>query len=160
MRRFLPLLLVAGCTASHKGYPSLAPRPIEQQALFEEPERATPAATRDPALDAKVAEVVARLDAAERDFAEALAALRRTGSAPAVGSEAWIAAQLALTRLDAARGPASQALADLDALRLAAAQAATPPDTAALDAARSRAEALEAAQRAAYQAEAARLPAA
>ena len=35
----------------------------------------------------------------------------------AIGSDAWTAAQLAVTRLEAARGPVAKALGDLDAER-------------------------------------------
>jgi len=112
---------LGGCTTDMTGYPSLAPRTIENDAragttpATAEPAVAAPGGT-SPAL-AKLIDDAGKADAA---FQAALAASRRTiesGSRAAMGSEAWIASQQAYSALDAARAPVTVALAELDKLR-------------------------------------------
>lgn len=151
MRRpALPLLLVlalAGCMEADDKYPSLLPRAIESQSIAE-PERPAAVAAPDPALDARVAEAIAELDAAERDFtvaaqnAEALIAVAR--GLPE-GSEPWIGAQAALAQLAAKREPVLSALASLEAMAIARGEAGLPPYPA-IEAAVARAGALSAGQ--------------
>ena len=119
--RFLLLLslaALAGCTQPAGRYPSLLPRPIEQTSLAE-PERPAPVATPDAALDAKLSQIRAALDAGAKAFAtgaqdaEAKIAVAR-GTAP--GSEPWLAAQVAMGGLAELRRPAVAALSELEEL--------------------------------------------
>jgi hypothetical protein len=116
--------LLAGCAESPGAYPSLAPRPIERTAI-EEP-AVTPAETAppiaDPAQNADVAAQLAAAEAAQAQFAAELEPARKAiavAAGQAVGSEAWVVAQQALSRLDQRRGPVTAALANLDAMLVA-----------------------------------------
>lgn len=114
----ISLSALAGCTQPEGRYPSLLPRPVEQTSLAE-PERPVPVATPDAALDAKIAEIRANLDAGNKSFAagaqdaEAKIAVAR-GLAP--GSEPWLQAQVAMGSLSELHRPAVVALADLEEL--------------------------------------------
>jgi hypothetical protein len=138
-----PLLLIlacSGCARDDGPYPSLAPRAIEKLG-FDEPDAPPPApVAADPALDVEVAAADARLNKAARDFTDALVrveAAARAARGAAVGSERWIAAQVALAELDASRAEMSEVLSNLD--ELAVKRAATlAPDYPALEAARAR----------------------
>ena len=139
--------LLAACASDPTVYPSLAPRPVEKLG-FAEPATPPPApAAQDPALDAKLAAVTARGDAAARDFDRAAAraaTLTRAARGAKVGSDAWIAAQTAIADLDALRssyGDTVGALDDLASTRAAALQPAYPALEQALAAARAAAEA-------------------
>ena len=141
----LPLALpaLAGCVAED-GFPSLALRPAELNRSFEEPDRPRVEVPSDPALRAQIATLVAQARAGERDFAEALgpaeSAVARAGGA---ASESWIDAQLAVSRLEAARTATSRALAELDQLALARAEVATNgEDFAAIETALAEVEAI------------------
>jgi hypothetical protein len=144
IRTLLPaLLLLGGCAAQTGDFPSLAPRAIEKLDTSE-PE-ATPAvvAPVDPALATRVAALLADAEAGDRDFAEA----RRTaepriiaGASASTGSDAWIAAQEAVSRLTAARNRTAAALQALDALAIEQA------DALAVTTARDKAAALDSAQ--------------
>ena len=147
MRAALPLFaatLIGGCTeAGDSRYPSLLPRPIESQSLAE-PVRPAPVVVPDPALDARIAEILARLDQANASFVSAAQATEATiavSRGVPEGSEAWLEAQAALTRVDAERMPVNAALADLEELGIARAGAGLPPYPA-LEAAMARADAL------------------
>ena len=117
----LPLLVaMAGCTGPRSGYPSLAPRPIEQMSLAEPTRPAPPPAAESPAAAARYAPVIAQAHEADVAFRRALdderGALTR-GRSAATGSEAWTAAQQALSRVETMRGPVVRALSELDAAR-------------------------------------------
>lgn len=117
----LPLLLaIAGCTGASSGYPSLAPRPIEEMSLAEPTRPAPPPAVENTAAAARYAPVIVQAredDAAfRRTLDEERGALIR-GRSAATGSEAWTAAQQALSRVETARGPVVRALSELDAAR-------------------------------------------
>jgi hypothetical protein len=122
MRPFIPslALLLAGCagTATSGGYPSLAKRPFES-ANPAAPSVAASAAPQDPALDAEVerlrAQVKAGADGFDRAYPKA-EALAHAAASSAVSSEAWVAAQGAVSELEAARNDAVSALAALDTL--------------------------------------------
>lgn len=139
----LVALAVTGCVDVDSKYPSLLPRPIESQSTAE-PVRPVPVATPDPALDARIAEVTAALDKAQREFAassqEAEAKIAVARGLPE-GSDPWLDAQSALTVLAAARGTASEALVDLERLAIERGQEGKPPYPA-LDAAIARATTL------------------
>jgi hypothetical protein len=137
----LPLLVLASCAPGPDNYPSLLPRPIEGQSLAE-PERPVPVATADPALDTRIAEARAALQAGNQRFtaaaqeAEAKVAVAR---GVAEGSEAWLDAQTALSRLESLRAPTLTTLADLERTAIARGEAGQPPYPA-LDAAVTAAE--------------------
>lgn len=136
----LLLILACGCARDAGPYPSLSPRPIEKLG-FDEPDAPPPVAVvADPALDLEVAAADARADKAARDFTAALVGVERAARAArgaAAGSEAWIAAQVALADLDGSRAELSEVLANLD--ELAVKRAATlAPDYPSLEAARAR----------------------
>lgn len=116
------IAVLAGCAKQSESYPSLAPRPIERLSLAEPSRPEAPAAVADTAAEQRYATLIARARAADNDFRHVLeeerAALGR-GRGAAQGSEAWIAAQVSLSRIETARGPVAKALADLDAARSA-----------------------------------------
>ncbi|WP_442681029.1 hypothetical protein ACSBM8_07590 [Sphingomonas sp. ASY06-1R] len=131
------LLLLPGC-ASQISAPSLGPRAVEKQPidmpLMDGSEAEHPA---DAALTARIASLVAAAETGQKDFAAhqagaATAISRAAGTG--VGSDAWIAAQQALTSLDSARAATRDAAAALDALRDDPANAA-PGNRKAIDAA-------------------------
>jgi hypothetical protein len=117
--RFLPLLTISalslsGCAASGP-YPSLAPRPIEQAAA------AQPAtvpmvviAPSDPARVARVRALVNKAEAGVAGFNTALSAAQQAvGGGKAKGSDGWISAQVAVSRLERMRETAGGVLSDL-----------------------------------------------
>jgi hypothetical protein len=115
----LAVMFVSGCTADRAGYPSLAPRAAERTG-FAEPAIATPApVAADPALDAQLAALDAKVEGVAQGFdKDAALAERAAGVAGArsVGSEAWLTAQTALAALDDWRAQASGLATDLEAL--------------------------------------------
>ncbi len=121
--------LLSACAPSGS-FPSLAPRPAELAAPVPEgqaaAEPAPPAA--DPALVARLDQLVAAAQEGQQAFAPALAAaggaIARAG---APRSESWIEAQLALSRLEAARTPTVTAQADFDALVRERNESGAPP---------------------------------
>lgn len=124
-----PLLALTACLANDKRYPSLLPRPIESQSIAE-PNRPVPVAEPDPALDKRIAQLTAGLDAAQSAF---VAAAQNAEAAVAVargvpqGSEAWLNAQAAIGEAEAKRAPAVAALADLERLAIDRGEAGKPP---------------------------------
>jgi hypothetical protein len=111
-------LLLAAC-AAEGDFPSLEPRAVERELAQTDPAPPPPLAD-DPALAGRVAELAAEARRGEAEFEAALPAARSAvAGAGAAGGEAWIEAQQALSRLEAARGATVRALADLDALALA-----------------------------------------
>lgn len=151
LRHLLPIVLpLAGCAATGGDYPSLAPRPVEQGAAAPaaaEPPAAPPA---NPALPAETAAILAAADKGHAAFLAQLGSARAAIEAARgkeAGSEAWVAAQVALSTLDAARSPVLAALADLDALRIGMLQEGRSSDADALDEAARTIEAREAEER-------------
>src|SRR5204862_4912131 len=143
----LAAALLAGCVPQGP-FPSLAPRPAEQEDWSEEPVRTAPVVADDPALRGRIAALLDEARSGQRDFeAEAPAAERSAARAGARGSDSWLEAQQAISRLEAARGRTGAALGDLQALALARAAAPTSEaDQAALKAAVDEAEAIAARQ--------------
>jgi hypothetical protein len=140
-RRFLRLaallaVCLAGCV-SRGAFPSLAPRPAEQEDWAEEPVHAAPAVANDAALRTRIAALLAEARDGERAFAADLPAAERATAHPAPeGSDRWIEAQQAISRLQASRGRTDDAAAELHQLRLArSGQPTSTADLAALDAA-------------------------
>lgn len=134
--------LVAACAADRTVYPSLAPRAGEG-AAFAEPATPPPApVVRDPALDGRIADAVAKRVAAARAFDRAAAradTLVRAARGAMLGSDRWIEAQTAIAELDALRSAHADPIATLEDMSVTRAQALLPEYAAlddALDAAR------------------------
>ncbi|HEX8445182.1 MAG TPA: hypothetical protein VF649_01090 [Sphingomonas sp.] len=153
-------LVTSGC-ASTEGFPSLAPRPIED--IARRPERSTAAPVRavDPVLDARVAAIDAQVTAAAGTWGAALATTRaavdRARGKP-IGDDQWVLAQQALSRLDSVRQAMGALVDDLDALRRHQAESPKPADLTQLDAAWARATTQAEAQDQAFRAVSAQLP--
>jgi hypothetical protein len=133
---FLALLagaLLGGCVTEGP-FPSLAPRPDERLAI-EEPVREPPVVADDPALPVRIAALLGEARQGDRAFdADYGAAARSAERAGPTGSDSWIAAQQALSRVEAARGRTTDAAAELHQLALArAGQAVSAADRQALD---------------------------
>jgi hypothetical protein len=145
---FPAAILLAGCI-THGPWPSLAPRPDEGLTI-EEPVREAPHIADDSALRVRINNLVAEARAGnaafERDYDDAA---RTAAGAGAEGSDSWMAAQQALSRVEAARGRTSDAVAELHQLAVARAdQPTSPADQAALEAAIDQADGVAAAQQA------------
>ena len=143
----IPCALAAGCATGGE-FPSLAPRPVEQLA-FEEPIKVDPPVAADPALRGRAAALLAEARAGdgafEQAYAQGLPLVRASGSA---GSDAWLIAQEAISRAEAATVGTSRALAELDLLL--AEQSDDPTNRsvwAELESAREAVEAMSADQR-------------
>lgn len=156
---FLATAALTGCAGTATTYPSLAPRPIEKMAIEEPSGESSTAPGPTPettAMDANSMAQVAAAEGAGARFDTELAAANRAVAAAAgqpVGSEVWVAAQQALSRLDQAHGETATALASLDAMMVAAGGA----PSAALAAAWARVAAIDEAQRGAFSALVAKL---
>ena len=140
--------LLAGCI-THGPWPSLAPRPDEGLTI-EEPVREPPQIADDSALRVRINNLVAEARAGnaafERDYDDAARTAARAG---AEGSDSWMAAQQAFSRVEAARGRTGDAVAELHQLAVSrAGQPISPGDQAALEAAIDQADAVAAAQQA------------
>lgn len=142
------LLFISGCAPDGE-FPSLAMREAERNLSFEEPERPPVTVARDP-------EVTARIQSLEHQAAEGNHAFEamapsvedRVAAAGPGGSDAWVAAQEAVSRLEAARAPTTRALADLDRLRIdRAAMPTNAADFAAIEDAMDRIGRIAEAQR-------------
>ena len=121
----LPLVLAAGCAAPGP-YPSLAPRPAEKAYADDAEERKPTPQPDDPALAREIDRLVAEAKAGAAEFDEALpAAQAAASSAGAAGSDGWIEAQQALSRLESARARTTAAIADLDRLAVERARSGT-----------------------------------
>jgi len=109
------LALLAGCAGNAGPFPSLLPRPIEKQLGEPGVPPVVAPVPDDPEVAARASEFVAAAQAAHREFRAALPAaeeaVRRAGAS---GSESWLAAQQAISRVEAAEAPTLRALADLD----------------------------------------------
>jgi hypothetical protein len=140
--------LLAGCVTEGP-FPSLAPRPDERLAI-EEPVREAPAVADDPALQTRIAALLGEARQGDRAFdADYGAAARAAGRAAPTGSDAWMAAQQALSRVEAARGRTSDAATELHQLALErSGQAMSAADSRALDDAVAEADRLVAGQQA------------
>jgi hypothetical protein len=123
----LALLTSAGC-ATGGDFPSLAPRPVEQLS-FEEPVRVDPPVAADAALRSRAAELLGRARAGDGAFEDAYArALPAVRGAGPSGSDSWVQAQEAISRVEAARIQTSSALAELDLLVAERADVPTSPE--------------------------------
>ena len=147
---FLPILLVAACSAPGGPYPSLQPRAaeaIDPRVPVVRPVNDRPVTA---SLAARLGELVneARSGSAAFDSAAAEAE-RLAASAGSPQSEGWIAAQEALSAAIAARKRTATALGNIDALAATALQAQgglAPNDLAAIKDAQAEVGALDARQ--------------
>lgn len=155
MSRLSPLFLLAlsACAAAPSAEPSLAPRAAEaidpRVPIPSEPV----AGPADPALAARLAELIAEVRNGDAAFqAAADDAARLAAAAGPAQSESWVAAQQAVSALVAARGPVTKAIADIDALaaaRIERSGGILPGDLAAIQAASAEAGAIGAREAAA-----------
>ena len=150
MRRAIILLTlaIAACTNKASGpYPSLAPRSAEAIDPRAPAAAPVPSAMIDPALEARLAQLLGEVRAGSQDFASVEGEARRLAAAAgASGSDSWIAGQQALSVLIAARGRTTRALSDIDAIvadRLATVGAIAPANLAAIEAAANEAGAID-----------------
>lgn len=127
---------LAGCV-SRGPFPSLALRPAEQEDWTEEPVHAAPAVADDAAVRTRIAALLAEAREGARAFEADLTASERATAHPGPeGSDSWIEAQQAISRLQASRGKTDDAATELHRLRLArSGQPTSAADLAALDAA-------------------------
>jgi hypothetical protein len=145
------LMAMAGCAA--KGdYPSLAPRPFER--ATQTPTVAPPTrlpATTDAALVQRVGNLVEKARAGVGAFNTALSQARPIVAASdgVRASERWIAAQMALSRVERTREPIESALAEIDDERRHVVVTSNSADRDYLDAATREVEAINASQQAA-----------
>jgi hypothetical protein len=120
-------LTLGGCV-SQGPFPSLAPRPEEGIVSTAEPVRPDPVAADDAQLRARIGALVAQALEGLNAFDAAYPAAERTANAAgAEGSDGWVAAQQALSRLEAARSKTSTARAELDRIAI---ERATLPTSA------------------------------
>ena len=134
----LAAFMIGGC-ATPASYPSLLPRPAESQSL-EEPNVAQPQpSTPEPALDAKISELIRTLDERSTAFSAADSRAERKVAAAtgaAAGSEAWLDAHVALAELDTLRSATSDLAITIDDMAAERAMALAPtyaPLTSAAD---------------------------
>jgi hypothetical protein len=121
----VPLLLAAGCAAPGP-YPSLAPRPAEKAYAEDAEERRPTPQPDDPALAGEIDRLLAEAKAGAAEFDSALpTAQAAAAAAGSAGSDSWVEAQQALSRLEAARARTTAALADLDRLAVERTSAGT-----------------------------------
>jgi hypothetical protein len=138
-RPILMALLAAGLTGcvAQGPFPSLALRPAEQEDWTEEPVHAAPVVANDASIRTRIAALTGEARDGSRAFdADLQAAERATAHVGAEGSDSWVEAQQAVSRLQASRARTDEAAAELHQLRLArAGQPTSAEDLAALDAA-------------------------
>jgi hypothetical protein len=119
------LALAAACAAPGP-YPSLAPRPAEKAYAEDAEERKPTPQPDDPALAGEIDRLLAEGKAGAAEFDAALPAAQRASSAAGgAGSDSWIEAQQALSRLESARARTTAAVADLDRLAVERTSAGT-----------------------------------
>lgn len=120
MIRCLLLLAIAlpcACSAPRIDEPSLAPRPAEAIDPRVPVGSSESVGVADPALTATLERLVATAKGSEAEFAaRAGRAEQLAASAGAAGSESWVAAQLALSRLVSQQGVATNASAEVDSI--------------------------------------------
>jgi len=119
-RRLLPslALFLSGCASTFQGYPSLAKRAIEGAPVAEAAPQPSPVAP-EPELTQNVDRLTAQAQTGGLAFDKAWPLAdraTRAASGSAVSSEAWVAAQTALSALESARNDSVSALASLDVL--------------------------------------------
>lgn len=150
--------VLAGC-ASSGSFPSLAKRAAESDSTTAAP---VPVADKpaNPALPAQLTAILAKAEAgqsafnAAADTAEGIVA-KATGGG--VRSEAWIAAQMALSQVERMRAPVHSAMADADIAYRDALISESSADARSVEALRQQLQALDDAQAGRLESLAARL---
>ena len=139
--------LLAACAPAGP-FPSLAMRPEERLVSVGEPRRPTVEAPQDPDLRQRAAALLAEGRAGQSQFEANLPAAERATRNPGrMGSDSWISAQQALSRLEASRSQTTTALAALDRLTTERSDMPTnPADQALLSEALAELERVAAAQ--------------
>lgn len=138
MRHCPPILLLcgllAGCAASGT-FPSLAPRPEELgQSSSPAPPKSIPAPA-DPALAGQISRLLGVAREGDAKFKAAVPATERAiRSAGKTGSDSWVEAQQALSRLETDRTQTTVSGADLNTLLRSKMEASTPAAPADIDA--------------------------
>jgi hypothetical protein len=113
--------MLAGCTTPAGPTPSLAPRAAETIDPRVPVVSASVPRPVDPALAARLNELVRRAQQGDVAFDAAAAEARRlTSAAGSPQTESWIVAQQAVSAAVAARGQTASALGDIDAIAAAA----------------------------------------
>lgn len=143
----IAMVAASGCSAPPSAAPSLAPRAaedIDPRVLVVGSVDTRPV---DPALAARLAQLIAQAISGEGSFRSAAAEAERLAAlAGPRESESWIVAQQAVSAAVAARAPTAQALADIDGTAAAALKAKgdlSPADLAAIEAAAAEVGALD-----------------
>ena len=135
----LILLALAGCSHSTIDPPSLAHRPAESIDPRLAVEHTRPASPVTPALATQLADLMRQVRAGDATFQKLLGPARAAAQrAGASRGESWIAAQQALSALQAAQGPTARAAGTIDGLAGEAVTAKgdlSAADLAAIDAA-------------------------
>lgn len=111
-------LFLSGCAGAPQSYPSLAKRPIESAPMATVAPPSAPVGA-DAALSAEIARHVGQADKGAAAFDAAYARadnLVGAASGASVSSDAWVAAQVAISALESARNDSVSALASLDTL--------------------------------------------
>jgi len=133
------IFALAGCAAATSPGPSLAPRSAESIDPRVPVVSTVVARPVDPALNARLGELVRAAHEGDGAFTAAAGeAQRLASSAGAPQSESWIVAQQAVSAAVAARAPTTRALGDIDALAasaLARQNGIAPADLSAIEAA-------------------------
>lgn len=141
------LLFSLSACASRGDFPSLSPRPFETRTVVA-PAPPPEIAPSNAATASRIAASVAKAEAGQAAFDTALSSARKLVgvSSRQVGSESWIAAQMAVSRLERTREPVQSALAELDGEIKALLMGPPSTDRTALEEALARVGALDQAQ--------------
>lgn len=138
------LILSTAC-ADQGAFPSLARRPVENAGLA--PAAPAPVVPADAELAKRIVFAIAKakdgVEAFDLSLGAAKAAVTRPGGSE---SEAWIEAQLAVTRLETTLAPAREALSALDGERRGVVSNGNEADLAALETAIATVEAIDSRQ--------------
>jgi hypothetical protein len=143
-------LSLSACAGTTGGYPSLAPREIEKTAktaVDEPPPAPRVLAPSRPERVDRIRGLVAKAQSSTARFAKAGSesggAVLRGGAA---GSDSWVLAQMALSRIEATRFPVTEALSGLDNIRRELLNEGLSEDDAIIDDAVKAVEAINTAQ--------------
>jgi hypothetical protein len=117
---FAALFATSACAGDTAKFPSLAKRPIESQrdtAAVPPPPAPPVKASLSEEILARISKAVAEAQAGETEFDSLLSNARSSVSRAqdaAVGSESWVAAQMAISTLERSQIPVKTALSDID----------------------------------------------
>ena len=124
----LPIIALAGCASPGGSYPSLAIRDVERaQGQFESPPPQPVEVPQIPtdtsgAMGERLNALDSLATSSHQDFTRKVTAATRAarvGANAAIASDAWAAAQVAVSDLDSARSNTAITLGDLDSLMVA-----------------------------------------